>query len=111
MDEKKNAQTPPTIGLLSSHHHPSNPIATEKSRTASTRLDLPVCTLVIQYSQTFQQGTLLHESPTHAGTRVCVRRKWGQAQAQHSTGQGQVFCLYCHDGHVLEKYLPGQVCM
>lgn len=47
MDEKKNAQTPPTIRLLSSHHHPSHPIATEKSRTASLRLDLPVCTLVI----------------------------------------------------------------
>lgn len=92
MDEK-NAQTPPTIGLttLSSHHHPSNPIATEKSRTASLRLDLPVCTLVIQYSQTFQQGTLLcSTSPTHAGTRVCVRRKWRQAQAQtqHRTGAG-----------------------
>lgn len=39
MDEKKNAQTPPTIGLLSLHHHPSNPLATEKSRTAPTRLD------------------------------------------------------------------------
>lgn len=63
------------------------------------------CTL-----KTFQQGTLLHESPTHAGTRVCVRRKWRQAQAQHSTGQGQVFfASIATMGMSQKKYLPGQV--
>lgn len=88
MDEKKNAQTPPTIGLLSSHHHPSNPIATEKSRTASLRLDSTTCTV----SNTLKRFSRepYSTSPTHAGTRVCVRRKWRQAQAQHRTGTGRL---------------------
>lgn len=86
--DKKNAQTPPTIGLLSSHHHPSNPIATEKSRTASLRLDLPVCTLVTSNTLKRFSREPYSTSPTHAGTRVCVRRKWRQAQ---HTGAG-LFC-------------------
>lgn len=90
MDEK-NAQTPLTIRLLlSSHHHPSNPIATEKSRTASLRLDLPVCTLVIiQYSQTFQQGTLLHESHPRWHSCMCKKKvETSTSTAQDRTGAG-----------------------
>lgn len=37
MDEKKNAQTPPTIGLLSSHHHPS--IQLQQRNLEPLRLD------------------------------------------------------------------------
>lgn len=65
----------------------------KKSRTASTRLDLPVCTLVTSNTLKRFSREPYSTSPTHAGTRVCVRRKWRQAQAQDSTGQGQVFCL------------------
>lgn len=102
---------PQQSGLLSSHHHPSNPIATEKSRTASTRFDLPVCTLVINTLKTFQQGTLLHESHPRWHSCMCKKKvETSTSTAQDSTGQGQVFCqLIATMGMSQKKYLPGQV--
>lgn len=87
--------------ILHHHHHPSNPIATEKSRTASTRFDSTYLyvPLVIQYSQTFQQGALLHES--HPRWHSCMCKK------KVETGAGLL--PTSHDWHVSEKYLPGQV--
>lgn len=87
MDEK-NAQTPPTIGLTRYPHIIILAIQLQqrKSRTASIRLDLPVCTLVINTLKRFSREPY-STSPTHAGTRVCVRRKW----RQHRTGAG-LFC-------------------
>lgn len=104
--EEKKCPDPPNNWLtryLSSHHHPSNPIATEKSRTASLRLDY----LYMYLSNTILSKRFSRESystsPTYAGTRVCVRRKWRQAQAH----RGRSFLpIDCHDGHVSEKYLP-----
>lgn len=58
-----------------------------------------------KYSQTFQQGTLLHES--HPRWHSCMCKKKVETSAAH---RGRSFLpIDCHDGHVSEKYLPGQV--
>lgn len=105
MDEKKNAQTSPTIAYYP--HIIILAIQLQQRNLEPLRLDSTYLYLYLsnKYSQTFQQGTLLHES--HPRWRSCMCKK----KVETAQDRGRSFASIATMGMSQKKYLPGQVCM